>query len=796
MRLLLWLSIIVFISSLFWQNLLDNNGIIYASVIFIALFFIPRLRILAVIPFFAVYFSLYAQLTLTGTLAASPVTLTSFFSNPHSLQASVDGQDHIIVAQIKSLISDKNSGYFSAKLVELDGHHLNYSPLLEMRWYAPTIKVQEGEKHVFKVRFKPVYGRANPAGFDRQKWKYSEHIAYQATIKKHIKQQTSAFSLRAALYEEVLALSGSLKNQGVILALSFADKSLINLSQKTQIKKLGIAHLFAISGLHISLFFSCIYLCAAYFIQSFSPKRYLGWFSWRFLNVSALLGAFLYAYLAGFSLPTQRAFLMLLFAVVILSMKRRCSLIDLLLLTLFVILVWDPLAVLSLSLWLSYFAVCTILIVLWHFPQFINGAERRGSRAGLSKIKHYLSLLLLIQLSLTLLMLPVQLLGFSAFSLLAPLINLVAVPLFSLLIIPITLLAVVFAIIYQPVARVLLNISDYLISCFFAVFEPTQFAYLSFSSQQGLLLVLFVMVIVVSYILLKLKHVNARLHYLFSCTLLSFIFISLWLDRGNKPDEWWVEVMDIGQGLSVLVRNQGQSLLYDTGPRYPSGFTTAEVETVPYLHSIGITRLNYLLISHSDIDHAGGFDLINRTFLPDTLIMGEPLTLAGQQNKDTKLCRAGMRWSLGALSVRVLSPVTLSDNNNNNSCVVHIDDGVHALLLTGDIDKKQEIKLAEKYGSDLQSDLLLAAHHGSKHSSSEVFIKTVDPQWVIFSAGFMNQWGFPATQVKLRYAEQNVRMANSGLNGFIRFKITRENINMQTYREDLAPYWYHHSFSL
>ncbi|MGB5447199.1 MAG: DNA internalization-related competence protein ComEC/Rec2 [Psychromonas sp.] len=796
MRVLLWLSILVFISSLFWHKLLDNNEIIYASVIFIFFLFIPRLRLLAVIPFFAVYISLYAQLTLTGTLTTFPILPTSFFSNPQSLQASVDGQNHIIVAQIKSLISDKNSGYFSAKLVELDGHHLNYSPLLEMRWYAPTIKVQEGEEHVFKVSFKPVYGRANPAGFDRQKWKYSEHIAYQATIKQHIKRQSSAFSLRAALYEKVLSLSNSLTNQGAILALSFADKSLINPLQKSLIKELGIAHLFAISGLHISLFFSCIYLCAAYFIHSFLAKKYLGWFSWRLLNFSALLGAFLYAYLAGFSLPTQRAFLMLLFAVVILSMKRKCSLIDLLVLTLFMILLWDPLAVLSLSLWLSYFAVCVILIVLWHFPQFIKRKENKGSMTRLKKIKYYLTLLLLIQFSLTLLMLPVQLLGFSAFSLLAPLINLVAVPLFSLLIIPITLLAVLFAIIYPPIAGVLLIIADYLISCFFALFEPTTFAYLSFSDLQGLLLILFVMIILVSYILLKFNHVNVLLHAVFSCTLLVFVLLSLWSGKDNKSDEWWVEVIDIGQGLSVLVRSQGQTLLYDAGPRYPSGFTTAEVETVPYLHSIGINSLDYLVISHSDIDHAGGFDLLNRTFLPDLIILGEPIKFTAQYNKNSKLCRAGMRWSLGSLSVRVLSPLTTSTNNNNNSCVLRIDDGVHALLLTGDIDKKQEIKLTEKYRIDLQSNLLVAPHHGSKSSSSAVFIKTVDPQWVIFSAGFMNRWRFPAAQVKLRYAQQNVKMVNSGLNGFIRFKITKENINMQTYREDLAPYWYHHSFSL
>lgn len=795
MRLLLWLSIIVFISSLFWQRLLDNNEIIFCSALFICLMLIPRIRILAVIPFFTVYFSLYTSLALTGSFFAFQPTTNFPFSNSAPLQAYVDERDHSIVVQIKSLISDQNRGYFRARLVELDGHHLNYSPLLEMRWYAPTVKVQENEKHLFKVRFKPVYGRANPAGFDQQKYKYSEHIAYQAIIKSHIIKQQSSFSLRAYLYERVLNISDSLNNQGAILALSFADKSLIRVAQKELIQQLGIAHLFAISGLHISLLFSCVYLCVAYFTQRFFPKKYLGWFSWRFASLTALLGAFVYAYLAGFSLPTQRAFLMLLFSVCILSMKRKCSLIDLLGLTFFVILLWDPLSLLSLSLWLSYIAVCLILIVLWHFPQFQNQGAK-NEILGFTKITHYFKFLVLIQFSLSLLMLPVQLLSFSSFSMLAPFINLVAVPLFSLLIIPITLLAVVFSVFYQPIALLLFTLSDRLISYFFIVFEQTKFAYLSFSYEQGSLLIFFVVLILVLYILFKLQHVNARLSYFFTFVLLFSVFLLLWLEKQHKPHDWQVEVLDIGQGLSVLVKSQGQSLLYDAGPRYPSGFTTASVETLPYLHSIGINRLDYLVISHSDIDHAGGVDVINRAFQPEYILAGEPLAPPALQNTKTSLCRAGMKWSLGSLSVKVLSPLTLSTNNNNNSCVLRIDDGTYSLLLTGDIDKKQEANLVAQYGEYLKSTLLLAPHHGSRHSSTEAFIKTVAPQWVVFSAGFMNQWGFPAAEVKLRYRSQGVRMVNSGLNGFIRFKITTDNIIMQTYREDLAPYWYHHSFSL
>ena len=197
------------------------------------------------------------------------------------------------------------------------------------------------------------------------------------------------------------------------------------------------------------------------------------------------------------------------------------------------------------------------------------------------------------------------------------------------------------------------------------------------------------------------------------------------------------------------------------------------------------------MISHSDIDHAGGFAVINDHFNPQTVFLGEPFK---KKSRSYPLISAGKKWSFGELSVTVLSPFSVVKNNNNNSAVLRLSDGQFSLLLTGDIEKKQERLLVKKQGQALQSSILLAPHHGSKHSSSKPFIKAVSPQWVVFSAGFMNHWGFPAMEVKLRYKNQGVKMVNSGLTGFVRFKITKQGVNMKTFREDLAPYWYHHSF--
>lgn len=793
MRIVLWLTITVFLSSLLWPQLLNDSGIVYCLIIFVILLTLPSLRILAVIPLAAIYFTFYAHLTLTGSLPIPLLNTALPFSNAHSLQAATDGQDHSIIVQINSLISIKNRGYFTAKLIELDGHRLNYSPKLEMRWYNPTFDVQAGQQHAFKVRFKPVYGRANPAAFDRQKWRFSDHVAYQVTIKTHLSQISDTLSFRARFYQKINRLSASLNNQGVILALSFADKTLITDDKKAQIKELAIAHLFAISGLHIGLLFSFIYLLLHLLVSHFFAQRYLGWGAWRFVNFSALAGAFFYAYLAGFSLPTQRAFLMLLLAVVVLSMKRKCALFDLLSLALVVILLWDPLAVLSLSLWLSFSAVSIILIILWRFPRLTRAQNNKGTKRFAS-FKRYLQFLFFIQLSLTLLMLPIQLLSFSGFSGLSPFINFIAVPLFSLLIIPLILLGCLFALFAEPIAFMLLFSADYLITLFFVLVDGGEAAYQIYSADQSKRIIMLISLSMVLFIIHFQVSSNRKISAVFSAILLSVTALSSWVSVDHDEDRWFVEVLDVGQGLAVLVRSQGQTLLYDTGPRYPSGFSTAASDIVPYLNSLAIKQLDYLVVSHSDSDHAGGVEIINKEFSPKQIIVGEPLIADKINNLKTLLCRAGDRWILGQLSVTVLSPFSLTNNNNNNSCVLHISDATHSLLLTGDIDKKQESVLLEKSSLLLQSDLLLAPHHGSKHSSSEAFINAVSPQWVIFTAGFMNHWGFPAPEVQIRYKKRGIKMVNSGLQGFIRFNINKEQIKMQTYREDLASYWYHHSF--
>ena len=794
MRLAVWLSIASFSSLLYWERLLDRNELMVGLMVLVGLLIVPRLRMFAVVPLTIIYVSLYTSLTLTGKTAIPYLDSTLIFHNTESLAHYVDKKDHRIIIEVKSLINKENKGYFRGKLKKIDGEDLNSSPLVEMRWYNAESILQDGQLIELKGRLKPIYGRGNPAGFDRQKWLYSEHIGYQVSIKKLISIVDSEISFRAKLYLKVKKSLEDFEHKGILLALSFADKSLISFERKETIKQLGISHLFAISGLHIGLFFGFIYFLINIVVVRILPNRYLGWFSWRLVNTLALSGALFYAYLAGFSLPTQRAFLMLLFAVTILSMKRKCSVIDLISLTLFLVLIFDPLAVLGLSLWLSFLAVSIIIFIMWAFPFKDNSEE---SEKISHKIIRYIKGLTFIQLGISFIMLPMQIVSFAALNLLAPIINLLAIPLFSIIIIPCVLLGAFLSILFTDtflaqLAYFFFMLADSLISLFFSVTVFVQQYYQAISNINGWIII-FAVSLLSSWIIFSTFFEKIRKVSLVYFGALVIAFLVLGYFRSSElSKEWKIETIDVGQGLSVLVTSQGKTLLYDTGPRYPSGFTTANVEIVPYLQSQGIKQLDYLVISHSDSDHAGGFDVINSLYKPKFTMLGESLRKNKTKPVNFGLCKAGDKWQLGALTVDVLSPFQRGKNNNNNSCVLQISDGHFTVLLTGDIDKKQEKKLVARYGERLKSDLLFAPHHGSKHSSSALFIKTVAPKRVIFSAGFMNHWGFPAQEVQDRYKNQAVNMLNSGQSGFIRFTVKKQGIKLETYREDLVPYWYHH----
>ncbi|MBP8218711.1 MAG: DNA internalization-related competence protein ComEC/Rec2, partial [Aeromonas sp.] len=254
------------------------------------------------------------------------------------------------------------------------------------------------------------------------------------------------------------------------------------------------------------------------------------------------------------------------------------------------------------------------------------------------------------------------------------------------------------------------------------------------------------------------------------------LLLTLW----PTPVRWQLRVLDVGQGLAVLISKGERAILYDTGDRYPGGYNMADAVILPQLSHLGIRVIDRLIISHKDRDHAG-----NRKRLLSAMPVRHEIS-SYPFSEGTTLCQRGQQWRWHGLSFAVLWPERPGGGHNNDGCVVRISDGQRSVLLSADIERQAEQRLVALEGEGLVSTLLVSPHHGSRTSSTPPFVAAVAAQEVIHSAGFMNQWGFPRSDVVARY--RDARQWVTGQQGAILVEPTAAGLRV-TAERDQGP-WY------
>ncbi|MGL4713387.1 MAG: DNA internalization-related competence protein ComEC/Rec2, partial [Shewanella sp.] len=263
-------------------------------------------------------------------------------------------------------------------------------------------------------------------------------------------------------------------------------------------------------------------------------------------------------------------------------------------------------------------------------------------------------------------------------------------------------------------------------------------------------------------------------------------FMTLW--SPVQTNRWAMHLLDVGQGLAVVIEKDGRGLIYDTGASFGDDFSYAARVILPFLKAKGIQEIDYIIISHSDNDHAGGAAVLMHAY-PKSGVITDMAGFGGQD------CRPRViQWQ--GLSLNLLSPSQVL-TGNNGSCVIRINDDWQSLLLTGDIEKQTEMSLLSRALSGeytLQSEVLVAPHHGSKTSSTAAFIDAVAPKLVLFPAGFANRWGFPIPTVVERYQQREITHLTTGIEGQISVIFQQSEREVKTYRGDLAPFWYNSLF--
>ncbi|MFT2091066.1 DNA internalization-related competence protein ComEC/Rec2 [Paraglaciecola sp. 2405UD69-4] len=677
----------------------------------------------------------------------------------------------VILGKVTTLVHQHNDVRFNLKLSHINAEKLTFSRNIRVSWRNPPWLVQQGQILRLEVKLKPPHGLANEGGFNYQQWLFSKNIVATGYVKNNEINQLveDEITVRQALLNSLLALE--LEQVSWIAALSLGYRGLLEQDDWLLVQQSGIAHLIAISGLHLAMVASVSYFLFSWLIAGLVSRfNRLHLINLHLMAmVLTLFTTFIYSSIAGFSLPTLRAWLMLVIASLLFLSSHNVKATRQILIGFTSFLVLFPLSIFGLSFWLSFSAVSIICFVFWRWP--VTKAEFSVSTVFLSMLR--------VQLCLTFLMLPIVAWQFSYVSIVSPLVNLIAVPFVTLCILPLCLMATLLIWLYPELAKLMFAWVDYLIEKSMEGLNATLDFPWAAIELPAMPLTVWLQVLVGFVLLLLPAFVLSK-----KCLVVLVIpFFSYLLSR--QDSHWQVDVLDVGQGTSVLVTKNNQALIYDVGASYPSGFNMADSVLLPILRAKGIRVLDMLVISHGDNDHAGSLPYLEK----GTRIL-HVITTAD-------LCREGYQSIWQDLHIEAFWPDDpQKHSDNNSSCVLKISGGSKSVLLPGDIDKGIEKVLIEKYGSDLKADVLLAPHHGSNTSSSLNFIQHVSPGYVVFSQGFMNRWRFPRPEVVARYQqvfeENNIpqqQIYSTSETGQVSFTLT-ETIQVRTYRKDIYPYWY------
>ena len=269
-----------------------------------------------------------------------------------------------------------------------------------------------------------------------------------------------------------------------------------------------------------------------------------------------------------------------------------------------------------------------------------------------------------------------------------------------------------------------------------------------------------------------------------------FFFLPVFSNHQEQPGfgHFDMTVLDVGQGLSVHIATQNHHLIYDVGAKFNDRFNTASAVLMPYLKSRHITALDRIIISHGDNDHAGSLPALINLMPVKEVISGASQGLA----KGAFECQDGLTWQWEGVRFQLMQAKSYFWlRENNRSCLLKVEGTELSVLIPGDIEARAERDLLERYGEQLQADVLLAPHHGSSTSSSSAFLDQVQPDWVIVSSGYRNRFGHPHPDVLVRYRQRQIKVLNTAQQGAVMLQPElRENeVRFIAYRQHFKRYW-------
>jgi len=642
---------------------------------------------------------------------------------------------------------------------------------IRLTCYACNFVPKAGERWQLTVRLKRPHGMMNPGGMDYELWLFSKSIGATGYVRdggQNVKippmnRWMMVQSWRQSLHDRLSSILGSQEFAGIQKALVLGDENEITPDQWDVLRRTGTAHLVAISGSHIALIAGWCFLTARWVTSGLCLLR---WPPPAVAALCAVVAAWFYSALADFAIPTQRALVMIVIVMAGLILQRHLRTLHTLLLACLGVVVYDPMAVMSAGFWLSYGAVALILFTLSY------RLVPAGSPESLWQINWATAVGLA----------PLLLWFFGQVPLVSPLANLVAVPVIGLVVIPLCLLGTVALFIHAAAAAALFTVAEWLLGGVWIVLDLLARLPLAQWSKSQPPFWTIIFAVGGSVWILAPRGIPGRwLGWIL------FLPALTWHPEQPLRGDFDLTLLDVGQGLAAVIRTERHTLVFDAGARISDRFDMGSAVVAPFLRDAGINRVDTLVVSHGDIDHAGGVDSLFRLIPIGLQYSSLPEILPSNR---AIACRAGQDWLWDGVRFEFLSPEDRSGNDNDLSCVLRVSSADHSALLTGDIEQGTEEKLVRRFGDRLRSEVLIVPHHGSKTSSSRSFLARVAPRFALIPAGHLNRFGFPHQTVLQRLRDASAIALTTASEGAIAIRMSSAAAaEPSSYRRRNLRYW-------
>ncbi|MDE3321532.1 DNA internalization-related competence protein ComEC/Rec2 [Acinetobacter nosocomialis] len=717
-------------------------------------------------------------------------------------QREMDSKNLDIIVYINQLSEEKdNKVQQSAQVLNLSKDPVNWLLYLKndnQSMLKSNQELQLGHYYRLSGKTKPAHSYATAGAFDQEKWfiqrnimsgfivQYIEPLSldeiYRLGYQQHSREQQSFFN-RFQINIEKLRLTfrhllenSSLQQKGLILALLTGDESLLSDETQIQFKQLGIAHLLAISGPHVLIFaimlsWSCHQVICRYYPQIYlwKPKQVL-------MAIPCCFGVLIYTAFVGFEIPALRTLLSVFIFISFILLKQPLKPFALLIYSASLLLLMDPFSVLSAGFWLSYGA-CFILLRIYQTIVQIPDQHFLSLR---SKMIFMTKVLIESQGKIFIALSPLTLLFFQQISWIAPLTNIVAVPIVGGIIVPLNILAACIWFIVKPFGNMLFYFNDILLSILLSCLGLLEKLSLPLQGISLTPLALFAVSLGILILFLP-KGILPKTWGMLCCLPLIVV------NKTNQPIQ--LHILDVGQGQAIFLQQPEQNWLIDTGGSYDEKiFSIGQNVVVPFLRQQGVKRLDRVVLSHLDQDHSGAFPFIQQEIPVKQVLSNEQSSTTLKQ--PFQYCHQGQQWQYPELDIQILWPkekdlAFVHSQQNQYSCVVYLHfkgiSDYQNFLIMGDAGWEVEYELLKDYPS-LKVDVLVLGHHGSKHSSAYDFLATLKPKLAIASAGFDNRYGHPSQEVINRLKALHIPLKSTVEQGTLSFVLENQKMILHNRR--------------